>query len=312
MAVAALTKVVPALIALLLMMLFVVRRLHSQTSTPAIFLATCAAFAILGLGIYTPASENISTLPAAAVVAFLAAYILLRTAESYLSLSLPSRLASLRMLFRERLKARSAGLAILRGCCLGAAYLAVHTAIIGLLGLYGKAGPDTFWLMFTVELLRVSENGLNLIAVSLAVLGSILLAWCFLVFPAALAWRTRPNAAAVIAVPTIVWLIGTLSLPGASAFPLFPQFLIAGLQGALFAWILYRFDALTVMAAMFTVEMWLLIYPMFVLLRDVETSAWLTTLPWFVIVIAGLTIYLRPRITAAGRAVAEVMGSSSG
>lgn len=317
------TKLVPTLIGLLLITVFALRRLYAQNSAPSIFLALCASAAVVALAGITRAFEDMAALPAVAVLAFLLAYAVLRTSENYLALAMPSRLTPWQMLFRERFKARPAGLALLRGCCLGAAYLAAHTATLGIMGRFGMgrfglAGPDVAWLMIPL-LMPVGESSLNLFTVSIAVLATVLTAWCFLAFPAALAWRVRSKAAVAIAAPVGVWLLSTLTLPGAStfqlfpAFQLFPVFLFAGLQGLLFAWILYRFDVLAAMAAMFTIESWLVVYPMFVLLKEVESlNAWLSMLPWFMIATLGLAIYLRPQITAVGRGVREILGSSGG
>ena len=87
----------------------------------------------------------------------------------------------------------------------------------------------------------------------------------------------------------------------------FSLLLFAGLQGLFFAWILYRYDFLTVVAAIFTVETWLVVYPIYVIFRRVEwLQSALALLPWYLLLLLGLTIYFRPQLVAARQRAAAV------
>ncbi len=57
----------------------------------------------------------------------------------------------------------------------------------------------------------------------------------------------------------------------------------------------------------FTVETWLLGYPAFLILQKVELfESLLALLPWFLLLLLGLTLYLRPQLVAARQRVAAL------
>ena len=228
-------------------------------------------------------------------------------ADYYLVRGLPSRvglwLILLREKLRDKLKSRPAGLDIVRGCAMGACYLGVHTAMLGALGAGRLAGPGLLWLIGVGRL----DDSLILYAVSWVIVTTIGAAWLMVGWPAALASRASQRGWVLLTVPTCLWLLSAFSLQGASAFPLFPAILFAGLQGLFFSWILYQYDFLTLLATMFTVETWLIAYPAFLILQKAELlSSLLALLPWFLLFFLGLTLYLHPRLLAAWRRMAAV------
>ncbi len=238
-------------------------------------------------------------------------------ADYYLVRGLPSRVGSWLILLRDRLvpgviqapdvrdklKARPAGLGIVRGCAMGACYLGVHTAVLGALGGGRLAGPSVGWL----NIIGQFDRSLILYAISFTIAATIGAAWLMVGWPAALASRASQRGWVLVTVPTCLWLLSRFSLQGASAFPLFPDFLFAGLQGLFFSWVLYRYDFLTLLAAMFTVETWLIGYPAFLIVQQAEfLSSLLALLPWFLLFLLGLRLYLHPQLAAARRRVAAV------
>ena len=226
-----------------------------------------------------------------------------RVADSYLVRALPSRVGSWLMLLRDKLKARPAGLGIVRGGAMGACYLGAHTAVLGALGAGRLAGPSVVWLQVAGQF----DDFLILYALSSSVLTTMAAAWLMVGLPAAFASRASGRGWVLVGVPAGLWVASASSLTGASAFPLLPAILFAGIQGLFFSWVLYRYDFLTVLAAMFTVETWLVIYPVFVILSPIELPvSSLGLLPWFLLLLLGLVLYLRLQLEAAWRRMTAV------
>lgn len=96
-------------------------------------------------------------------------------------------------------------------------------------------------------------------------------------------------------------------MPGASAFGPF-LFLFAALQGLVFSFVLLRYDLLTTALAIFTVETWLLLYPLYCIFHRIDAlNSSLAMLPWFLLLLFGLTLYFRPQIVVAYHRVKEVL-----
>ena len=207
------------------------------------------------------------------------------------------------MLIREKLRAQAPGLAILRGVCLGFLYLGFHSALLLILGFGKLAGPDLSWVAVLSAQVKPFPMQTSL---CLAIVATIAIGWCLIAFPAALASRVSPRPLVQAAILSSLWLVTVVSLPGASALPIFPLFLFAGLQGMFFSLMLYHYDFLTVIAAIFTVETWLVVYPLYCVFHIIEfANSTMAMLPWFLMLLLGLTIYFRSLLVAAyQRAVA--------
>jgi hypothetical protein len=207
---------------------------------------------------------------------------------------------------REGLKAQSAGLAILRGCGLGLAYLLLHISLLALLGWMGLAAPSLFWLLASPAS-GVSSTLIDIYAVSLAFLISLLVSACVVAFPAALARRIGSRPALLVGLPATVWFLTISTLPGASVVPVVPFLVLAALQALIFSFLYYRYDFLTVLLAIFTLETWLLSYPGYALLHRIAwTRTLLEMLPWFLLLFLGAAVYFRPQLVGGWRRVAEV------
>ncbi len=298
------------LLALLVFVLFFARRLYQRTRHSALFTACWVVLA--GFGLILPSLLQAPSdfwefawiwIPMGSVVGFFFAYAFICVAEHYLERTLPSRANSWMKFLRKPLESRASGLALLRGCMLGALYLGVHTALLAGMILGRLGAPSLGWLAPA----KVNFPNLALYSSCLAILATVGASWCLIAFPAALAYRIKPRSSLLMIVPTVLWLATSFSLPGASGFPLIHLFLFAGLQGLFFSAILCRYDFLAMVVAVFTVETWLLVYPVYCILHKVETlSCSLALLPWFVVLLVGLAIYFRPLLVSAHQRVVAV------
>lgn len=297
----------------LMMTLFFSRKLYQRPPRSAIPIALCWTVAQGGMWL----QGNSGTLdyawlviPAAALVIFLTTFFPLATANDYLWRRLRSHAVTWFLLVRRPGQARGAGLSIMRGCALGFMFLAAHTVIVYALGSAKRISPDLFWL----EVAAWSGRPyLALFALSYAVQTTIFTAWCRVGFLAALASRAGASSSALIGVPAAVWLFAVFNLPGTTPavciWPpqsLWAQLLFAALQGIVFSLIFYRYDLLTLAVAVFTVETWLLIFPVWTIFSAIRPLDSLAMLPWFSLLLSGATIYLRPQLAGARRHIAAV------
>ncbi len=306
------------LVSLLMVVLFFARHLHRETRRTA---ALTALFAVLALGgviyhlIRGTLTEGLgftlSGFAAGAVIWFLVAYAVLAVTEYYLGSSLPSRAAAWFGLLRDPFHTQSVGLGILRGITFGALYLGLHAVVLLLLGTFKLAGPNIQWLGLleppSPDNPVPSLFTFSLAIFSLTILAPLLAASCLLAFPVGLATRFSQRLAVFLIVPATLWLIFAVNLPGASVFPLLPQFVLGGLQGLCLGWLLYRYDLLTALTVIFTVSTWMLVYPLVTIFREAEPFVTTLLLPWFLFLLAGLTIYFWPQWQAARKRVAAAL-----
>ncbi len=297
----------------LMMALFFARRLNQRPPRSAVPTAACWTFALGGLWIQGNSIDldyAWLVIPAAVTVVFLITFFILSTADDYLWRRLRSRVVTWFLLVRRPGQARGAGLSILRGCALGLLFLAAHTLIVYALGSARLVSPNLFWLEVAS---MPGRPYLGLFALSYAVQVTIFTAWCRVGFLAALASRVGRSASTSIAVPASVWLFAVFNLPGTTPSvclmppqSLWAQLLFAALQGIVFSLVFYRYDLLTLAAAIFTVETWLLAYPVCAIFSAIQPWQSLAMLPWFLLLLAGALIYLRPQLAAARRQIAAV------
>jgi hypothetical protein len=190
----------------------------------------------------------------------------------------------------------------MRGCMLGLVYAAFHTVVILAIGSAKAGGPALAWL-------EAGQSGPMLVvyAFSVVVLATLGAAWVLLAFPASVAYRVSRRAAAPVIAVAALWMLTGFTLPGASTFPLVPLLIVAGLQGAFFAGVLYRYDFLTALTAIFTVQNWLVMYPVFVIVKEVvPIESRVALLPWFLVLAAGFIAGFRAELQEGWRRVARV------
>lgn len=291
----------------LLLILFFLRRLYHRTSPSALWTAAWGTLAsVWYLWGELPKGSELTALALAAPAGLLLAYAFIRVPEQYLATSLPLQAATWLSLPKQGLRAQAAGLSLWRGCAWGFCYLTLHTVLLLLLGQTKVGAANVDWLSL-ISFFRTTTWTWVPAGISTAVLGTIAAGWCFLALPAAIAHRARPGRTMVLLIPAVFCLLTASSLPGAEAVPTFPLYLFAGLQGLFFAWLLWQFDFLTAVAAIFTVETWMLAYPVYVVFyRANWPGAAAGMLPWFVMLLAGLTLYFRRDLGDAGRRLAAI------
>jgi hypothetical protein len=260
------------------------------------------ALALLHMALHPRVLDPLFSVLATMAVGFLVFTALFSVAEHYLGRTLRSSLSPLQKLVRRPSAARPAGLSLMRGCMLGVTYVALHTCMILLIGGTKAGGPALAWL-------QAGRSGPMLVAyaLSLALLATLGAAWVLLAFPASVAYRISRRAIAPVIAVAALWMLTGFTLPGASAFPLLPLVVVAGLQGAFFAGVLYRYDFLTALTAIFSVQTWLLIYPVFVIVQEVvPLASRLALLPWFLLLMMGIIAGFWAQLQEGWRRVARV------
>lgn len=227
-------------------------------------------------------------------------YVVLCAIENLLANALPAQFDEWQNLLSVR-RWPGPALQVLRGCGLGGIYLAVHAVLLVALGSLQAGGPGIGWLNSQ----PASYAGFALCS---AILGT-LLAWLMAAVPAACAWtllrapargalvgdaarpeaRVRRSSELAAAFVAILWVAAACTVPGGAVFPLAPLFLFAALQGAFLAWTLLEFGAISMLASVFTVETWLLVFPAVIVFGATEVAAALFAMaPWFALLLLAL------------------------
>jgi hypothetical protein len=242
----------------------------------------------------------------AGIVAWLLWYVLLSAPYRYILNTLQSHLKTLSDLLKDGWRARPAGLAILRGIALGAMYLAFHAASLFILGTLKLAAASSFWTKFAMADRPSWEQVIWVLGLSfLATIGAT---WLGVGLPVCLLRRVTNRVWLVLAATGLLWTATAASLPGASAFPVLPLYLYSALQGVFIAWVFWRYDLLTSMMTVLTIETWLLCYPLYRLFEAFQPWPYMAALfPWFLAVLLGAVLWLRPPMTAAWRRAAAVL-----
>jgi len=299
-----------ALWVLLCLFLFVYRRLFAAVSPIALLLSLVVwagivrAFWVMG----HEEPDFWSILPAVAAVNLLFAYGAVSPAVYYVSRRWPAQLATLARLVRERLRARPAGLALLRGTALGLAFLGAHAALLWLVGTLKLAAASSFWFVGFATVPILGENLTALSAAGLQLPATIgVLTLVSVGLPLSLLRGATARPAPLLGAMAALWALAASPLVGVGAFPLLPLYLFAALQGLFFAWVFLRFDMLTCLMGVFTVETGLLSYAVYRVFGAAEpwTHGW-GLLLWFAVVVIGSAIWFRPQLAAARRRVAAV------
>jgi len=301
---------VVGLIGLFCVILFIWRGLHRHSFPGLRVVSLAGALASVGV------ASGMNALPRdhgwlyaalLSVLGWLLFYAVIGVVHYYASRRVAAQLTTFLKLVREPIRATTAGLSLLRGVLLGVCCLAGHTALLLVLGRFRLAATGT--LLATTPLAMGAEIRVDLWflgPVSLSVLGTLVGAWVLVALPAALL-RPVTRAATLVAGIDALWLATAFAVPGASAFPVLPLYLFAGLQGLLFAWVFLRYDLVTCVSAMFTVATWLFCYPLYRMFGRVEFWPHSLVLgPWFVMVLLGLLLWFRPELVAGWRRLVAV------
>jgi hypothetical protein len=215
-------------------------------------------------------------------------------------------LKTLSDLLKDGLRARPAGLAILRGVCFGVLFLVLQAGLFFVLGTLKLAAASAAWTRFALENNPSWEQVLRVLGLSfLATLGAT---WLGVGLPVSVLRRATNRLWLVLAATGLSWAVTVASLPGSSAFPVLPLYLYSALEGIVFAMVFWRYDLLTSMAALLTVETWLLCYPPFRMFGSFEPWPYAVAfLPWFLVLLLGAVLWLRPPAVEAWRRATSVL-----
>ena len=198
------------------------------------------------------------------VVAVPIFYFALTVPHYYLSKTLPYAYTTTAALARNPLSEPGVGIALLRGVLLGAGFAGVHALLLLGAKLTGWAAVWTGWMEITVPTLfdlgrtDPPAGWGAVLTIPVAVLCPVLVA-----LPVALAKRASANQATPMIATGILWLVTTAALPGTALFPAWAFYVVSAAQGALFAWILLRYDMLTLTAMFLTVETIFVVFPIY-------------------------------------------------
>ncbi len=283
--------------------LFFVRRLSHHTESSALFSAAwgVAAMSAMAFSVREPGFLEYAwfTLPAGAVTGVVFFYVIFSVCEYYLERTLPERAVTWRLALRRPFRSRSVGLAMLRGCAAGAVFAGIYTVLIRVFGGFELAAHTLIAPLLFVETWATATAIL-----AFTILATLILGWGLVAFPGALAARASRRPAVFLAVPAAMWLAMSAVVPGAVALPLVPLLLSGVWQGAFFAGVLYRYDLLTVLMALFTALTALVLYPAYVTLSGFEFWPYFSLLlPWLAQALLGAAIFFVPQLSAAGNRV---------
>jgi hypothetical protein len=288
------------LVALLAIILWLQRRLYQQTAAAMLIISVIGALAlsyfVCDLWLQFAHAGSLATtltVLAAFFVFLLLIYSILSTSQSYLLRTLPTAVMTFLNLLRQPFKEQSVGFSIVRGLALGSSFLAVHTVALWLLSHAKLGAPSAMWL-FPIE-----RNQDVLSGVCSGVLATIVSGWLLLAFPVSLLKRTGLKVGTQFALIAMLWGVSAATLPGASVNPVWSLYIFAGLQGLFFAFVFLRWDFLTCLTAIFTVEAWLVCYPTYRIFANVDGLYYACgLLPWVALSTLGVLIALGPKIHA--------------
>ena len=198
----------------------------------------------------------------------------------------------------------SAGFAVLRGTAIGCAYVALHAALLYFLGERRLAVTATTW--FVGDAL-ITHDTAHLWALALPVIVAVLVPWVLIAFPVTLAYRATRRTGLVLASVAVFWCVFMVGLPGANAEPLLPMYALICAQAVVFSLIFLRFDLLTCLAAVLTVETWLVTYPYYRVWGDLKPAHFLAAfLPWALLLCFGVILPFRKHLSLFGQRLRAV------
>jgi hypothetical protein len=249
-----------------------------------------------------------------AVIAFtiltLLSYAVLNTVLYYLRRRFPVQAANYLQLFREHLFARTAGLEMLRGVFVGAAFGGVWMAMVSLGGVWGKALVGMlFWLEPYTEFLRFPVTSpFQARVFPLLLIGEVLfIAWLLVALPLSLLGRATARWRVLLAAFSALWLALGFSLAGAMVFPTWPYLIFVVLQAVFCGVVFLRYGLLATLSAVFTIEVSLLAFPFLEIFQNIDPLPYaIPVVLWFLLLLAAAGLYFRPQAVAAYRRVATV------
>lgn len=301
----------PLLILFLLILfsifLFVARRLYQQEIPLRNSVCFVASAASTGLIMFAHQPEEklpfwwLWGLAASAVFCccLLVALFVLSVPLYYLRQAFPNHLRTLAALLSNPLRARSSGLATLRGITMGFVFVGAYSALQWVAQKLAWGGPGLDLALFLPDRVihPVLPVGLSWVSATVGVL-------FLLAFPLAIARRATHRFTTLLIVITLLWGASAAHLPGASGFPVWLLFAISAANGLFLGYVFLRYELLTCMITVVTIETWLVTYPLSQLFGPLQPWGYgLAIAHWFLIVLGGLAIYFSEQIGGAAQRV---------
>jgi protein kinase-like protein len=302
------------------MVLFTLRRLHRQPRS----LANLCMAAAMGLGFVHLAATLLWTeltttgeraflcivlLPLVFCVSLLLCYAVLNTVLYYLRSRFPEQAVSYLVLFREHVFARGAGLALLRGVFAGLGFSGLWMVVLSLAELRGHAFAGMIevpFFFYGIGGARGAEAASRLFP-DLVLCEGLVVGWLLVAFPLSLLGKASRNSQVLIIAVAALWLAFGFSLAGATLFPTLPYYLFIVVQAIVTGGLFLRYDLLTTLSGVFTIEICLLAFPMLEIMQHVDPIPYLVSIGlWAVLVLAAASLYFRPQLVASYRRVAAV------
>jgi predicted Ser/Thr protein kinase len=240
----------------------------------------------------------------------------LATAEHYLRRRAPEYIASYVLAWRGRILEPAVGLAIVRGALAGLGLVALETILAhstllaGPMMAGGVRWMISSWFVFLfVDPLPVAQAiqsySWTLYTVSAAVFDGVVIGVILLGLPSAWMARRRVSsgpwyrkpAPGLLYVALIWWATGFHLHLAEFVFPPLAMVWAFLLEALFLGWLLQRYDVLTVMAAVATAVLWVINYPLLVILREVgNTGQWAVFLGWGALVLAAAAVAFQPEL----------------
>jgi len=243
--------------------------------------------------------------------------------EQLLVRRIPEAIASYRLALRGRVGHRSVGMAVVRGALAGLAVAGVETLLVHLSLVSVSQGGKTIWQELGVVFINPAPLGHAMAGFSPALfvvcaalvsgvfVGVVFMGGNYVNTARDIRKSKNPRAARIF-----YGLVFAFVYPLAVIALLLPQgkFLSPGMghlyalsvPGLVLAYVLFRYDILTVVAAVATAALWSLNYPLLYLLGDVgNTGPWLVFIGWGVLVGLGALAAFRSHFDRWRRQLAE-------
>jgi serine/threonine protein kinase/class 3 adenylate cyclase len=331
-----------AILALCAAGLFFLRRLHRRPTswanmalaviaTTLVFTAfhgalTSAAWEVVPLGIREVGKQSLSPdwiMPLKVILESLLwvllvalGYCVLTAVEYYMKRSDPGRLRTFAELLKPPWSYAPAGLALIRGLFLGLLFAAAYVALLALAGHLRLAFPDPEmlvlnlagrWSFSSVEGSPADGQLVALRSITVILVEALILGWVLIAFPAALLRRVTARPGAMVSLTILLWL-GTGYCPaGMSTTPVASFYLGLALLALSLSLVYLRWDLLTALVTIFTLESWLFGYAVLKLFHSLDSVLYsIPLLLWFAFAVLAFAVAFRVQLTAAYRRVAAV------
>jgi hypothetical protein len=243
-----------------------------------------------------------------------ATYFILSVGMYYGRRNDPTRVRTYCEILEHPLKNQAGGLAVLRGLFLGFVFVAVFAVLLALAERARWFGPIVGASSVVRGLREYWESTLTpsvlllaLRALTVPILEAFVLVWLLIALPTSLLRRVVSQVPLLLGVMAGIWLIVGYPLQGARACTVGGFYLTLTLQGLFLSAVYLRWDLLTAMSAVSTIESWLIGYAAQQMFHDTYSSLYgLPLMVFIAFVLLGSYLYFRPQLGGAYRRVAAV------